>query len=103
MSSELSPTARRLLTRWLQLEEGDALRRAINVRLVLIVVGAVLGAVVILGVVYGLHPALIAAAAFAAGWVTAERHALRARLAMWPTLREYIDWPRVRRDLSNDG
>ena len=66
------------------------------------VVGLVLFLFVVLGVVYQLHPALIAVAAAATGWVVAERNALRTRIAQWPTFKNYIDWKRVQDDLRDD-
>jgi hypothetical protein len=58
---------------------------------------------VVFGVAYGLHPAAIAVAAAAMGWIIAETNALRWRLAQWPTLKRYIDWQRVHEDLAKDA
>ncbi len=33
------------------------------------------------------------------GWVVAESHALRTRLAHWPIFKSYIDWKKVEEDL----
>ena len=69
---------------------------------VLWVVGLVLFLFVVLGVLYHLHPALIAVAAAVMGWVVAERNALRTRIAQWPIFKSYIDWRRVQDDLRDD-
>ena len=69
---------------------------------VLWMVGLVLCLFVVFGVVYRLHPALIAIAAAVMGWVIAERNALRTRAAQWPIFRSYIDWKRVQDDLKDD-
>jgi hypothetical protein len=65
-------------------------------------VGLVLCLLVLVGVAYKLHPAIVAVVAAAMGWIIAERNALRERLAQWPTLRRYIDWKYIQEDLSSD-
>jgi len=90
-----------LLERWQSLEKDDGLRRADFTARVLWFVGLALFILVAFGVVYGLHPAAVAVAAAAMGWVIAERNALRTRLVQWPVFKRYIDWNRVQEDLSN--
>ena len=91
-----------LLERWRSLDKDDGLRRADFTARVLWFVGLALFILVAFGVVHGLHPAAVAVAAAAMGWVIAERNALRTRLVQWPIFRRYIDWNRVQKDLSND-
>ena len=69
---------------------------------VLSIVGFVLLMFVVFGVIYGLHPVLIAVAAAVMGWVVAERNALVTRAAQWPIFKSYIDWKRVQNDLNDD-
>lgn len=52
------------------------------------------------GVFNNLHPALIAAAAAAMGWVISERNALKSRRGRWHIFKTYIDWKRVEEDLG---
>jgi hypothetical protein len=103
--SSLDPTiateTRQLLARWKALESGDGLQRAAALSRALWVVGLALFAFVVFGVLYGLHPAATATGAAIMGWVTAERNALRTRADQWPIFKQYIDWNRVQRDLSN--
>jgi hypothetical protein len=93
---------RQLLTRWQSIQKGDGLQRAARTARILWFVGFALCIFVVLGVVYRLHPALLAVAAAAMGWVTAERNALLTRISQWPILQTYIDWNRVQIDLTND-
>ena len=93
---------KQLLSRWQSLEKDGGLRRADSMARGLWIVGLVLFLFVVFGVVYQLHPALIAVAAAATGWVVAERNALRTRIAQWPTFKSYIDWKRVQDDLRDD-
>jgi len=93
---------KQLLTRWQSLQNESALKRAGSVVRTLWFVGFALCIFVVFGIVYRLHPALVAVAAAAMGWVTAERNALRTRISQWPIVRNYIDWPRVENDLTND-
>ena len=93
---------KQLLSRWQSLEKDGGLRRADSMARVLWVVGLVLFLFVVLGVLYHLHPALIAVAAAVMGWVVAERNALRTRIAQWPIFKSYIDWRRVQDDLRDD-
>ena len=89
-----------LLKRLQSLEDGEGLRRAATLSRVLFVVGLLLSIFVGWAIIFRLHPALIAAAAMAVGWVVAERNALRTRVSQWPIFRVYIDWARVRDDLK---
>jgi hypothetical protein len=57
-------------------------------------------AVVVLAVVDKLNPAVSGIAGIFAGWMIAERNALRSRLPMWQKLKQYIDWNRVQADLG---
>jgi hypothetical protein len=93
---------KRFLTRWQSLEKDGGLQRAVSVARVLWIVGLVLFMFVVFGLVYRLHPALIAAAAAVMGWVIAERNALRTRASQWPVFKNYIDWKRVQEDLKDD-
>ena len=93
---------KQLLSRWQSLEKDGGLRRADSMARVLWGVGLVLFLFVVLGVLYHLHPALIAVAAAVMGWVVAERNALRTRIAQWPIFKSYIDWRRVQDDLRDD-
>lgn len=92
----------RLLTRLNALENGNGILHARSVGRVLFVVGLLLAIFIGFAVAYRFHPALIAAAGAGAGWIIAERNALRSRISQWPILRKYIDWPRVQAELSHD-
>ena len=83
--------------------DGDGLKRAAQLERILFFIGIPLFVTVVLGVVYRLHPAVIALAALVCGWLIAERNALRTRLAQWAVLRSYIDWERVRKDAGDAG
>ena len=96
----MDQNTKNLLRRWNSLENGDGLKRAASWAMLLWLVGLVLCFVVVFGIIYGLHPAAIAATAAAGGWLIAETNALRTRLAQWPMFKEYIDWQRVRRDIG---
>ena len=98
----MTSETKQLLTRWQSLEKDGGLQRAASMARVLWMVGLVLCLFVVFGVVYRLHPALIAIAAAVMGWVIAERNALRTRAAQWPIFRSYIDWKRVQDDLKDD-
>jgi hypothetical protein len=91
-----------LLKRLRSLEDGDGLRRAASVSRALFVVGVLLSIFIGCAIVFRLHPALIAAAGVAVGFVIAERNALRTRVLQWPIFRVYINWQRVRDDLKRD-
>ncbi len=91
-----------LLARLQSIENGDGLRRARTAGRVLWFLGLALSIVVVFSIVYRIHPAAIAIAAAAFGWVIAETNALRTRVAQWPIFRGYIDWKRVHEDLSNE-
>jgi hypothetical protein len=91
-----------LLKRLQSLEDGEGLRRAASLSRALFVVGVLLSMFVGWAIVFRLHPALIAVAALAVGFVIAERNALRTRISQWPIFRVYIDWQRVRDDLKRD-
>lgn len=98
----MTSETKQLLTRWQSLEKDGGLQRAASTARVLWIAGLVLFMFVVFGVVYRLHPALIAVAAAIMGWVIAERNALRNRAAQWPILKSYIDWKRVQDDLKDD-
>src|ERR1051325_11207244 len=98
----MNAETKQLLTRLRSLEKGGGLRRADSTARVLWIVGLVLLLLVVFGLVYRLHPALLAVAAAVMGWVIAERNALRTRVAQWPIIRSYIDWKRVEQDLKDE-
>lgn len=89
-----------LLTRWQSLQKDGGLQHAASRARALWFVGLVLCIFVIFAVVYRLHPAFVAVAAAAMGWVIAETNALRTRIAQWPIFKAYIDWTRVEQDLK---
>ena len=91
-----------LLSRWQSLESGDGLKQVSSMARILWIAGFLLCIIVVLGLYYGLHRAVVAIAAVAMGWIIAERNALRTRLNQWPILRRYIDWSRVQKDLTDD-
>ena len=98
----MTSETKQLLTRWQSLEQDGGLQRAASMARVLWIVGLVLCLFLVFGVVYRLHPALIAVAAAVMGWVISERNALRTRAAQWPIFKSYIDWKRVQDDLKDD-
>ena len=95
----MNPETKQLLSRWQSLEKDGALQRATSRARALWFVGLALCIFVVFAVIYRLHPAFVAAAAAAMGWVIAESNALRTRLAEWPIFKTYIDWKRVEEDL----
>jgi hypothetical protein len=92
---------RRILARWQALAEGSGLKRATWMSRILSVGGLLLTMFVIYAAAVGLNPGLTAGAALVAGWVVAEGNALRTRQLQWPIFKAYLDWNRVRRDLSD--
>src|SRR5258706_2838140 len=98
MSNRITPTSLLLLSRWLSLMDGDGLKRAARLERILFFIGTPLLVAVVLGVVYRLHPAVIALATLVCGWLIAERNALRTRIAQLAVLPRYIDLEPVRKD-----
>jgi hypothetical protein len=98
----MTSETRQLLARWQALEKGDGLQRVVSMVRALRIVALALGLLVVLGVVYKLHPAGIAVCAGVLGWVTAERNSLLTRQAQWPIVKRYIDWKRVQEDLAEE-
>jgi hypothetical protein len=98
----MTSETKQLLTHWQSLEKDGGIQRAASMARVLWIVGLVLFLFIVFGVVYRLHPALIAVAAAVMGWVIAERNALVTRAAQWPIFKSYIDWKRVQEDLKDD-
>jgi len=94
----IDPETRQLLLRWKSLAEGEGLPRAHATIRMLFLVGIISMAVVVFAVVDKLNPAVSGVAGILAGWVIAERNALRSRLPMWRKLQQYIDWNRVHAD-----
>ncbi len=92
---------KQLLARWQALDGEAGLRRAALTARILWLVGLGLAMFVALAVAYKLHPAFVAIGAAVMGWTTAERNALRTRLAQWPIFRRYVDWNRVKQDLAD--
>jgi len=95
----MNTDTKQLLTRWQSLEKDDGLQHAASRARALWFVGLALCIFVVLAVIYHFHPAFVAVAAAAMGWVTAESNALRTRVAQWPIFKTYIDWKRVEDDL----
>jgi Na+/H+ antiporter NhaD/arsenite permease-like protein len=98
----MNTKSRNLLLRWQSLENDNRLQRAKFTIRVLGVSGLVLFIFVVLGVVFKLHPAVVAVAAAVMGWAVAARHALRTRVIQWPAVKRYVDWKRVQEDLRLD-
>lgn len=98
----MNPETKQILARWQSIEKGAGLQPAVRRARVLWLIGLGLCLFATFGVVYGLHPALIAISAAAMGWVVAECNALRTRAAQWPIFRDYIDWVKVENDLGSD-
>ncbi len=96
----MNTETRQLLSRWQSLEKDGAFQRAASKARALWLVGLVLCIFVVFAVVYELHPAFVAVAAAAMGWMIAESNALRTRVAQWPIFKTYIDWKRVEEDLK---
>ncbi|HZZ29728.1 MAG TPA: hypothetical protein VFE46_17160 [Pirellulales bacterium] len=65
--------------------------------------GLVFCIIVVFGVIYRFHPAIIAIAAAAMGWLVAECNALRSRMLQWPIFKQYIDWQHVHKDIGDSG
>ena len=95
----MNAETRQLLSRWQSLERDGVLHHAASRARALWFFGLALCIFVVFAVIYRLHPAFVAVAAAAMGWVIAETNALRARIAQWPIFKAYIDWKRVEEDL----
>ncbi|MHB8954811.1 MAG: hypothetical protein ACYC4U_17715 [Pirellulaceae bacterium] len=95
----MNTDTRQLLTRWQSLKKDGGLQRAASMAHALWLVGLLLCLFVVFAVICRLHPALVAVASVAMGWVVAETNAIRDRLAQWPVFKVYIDWKRVEEDL----
>ena len=95
----MNTETKQLLSRWQSLEKDGALQHAASRARGLWFVGLGLCIFVVFAVIYRLHPAFVAVAAAAMGWVVAETNALRTRLAQWPIFKAYIDWKKVEEDL----
>ena len=91
-----------ILKRWQSLHEGDGVRHARRVAMILRVVSSLAFVAVFAGIATGFHPALVALLAAVMGWLIAESNALRLRLTQWPIMEDYIDWARVRADSSTE-
>jgi hypothetical protein len=90
-----------LVRRWADLEWGSGIERARRICRRLTIAGLVLFAVVGVATVFDDIPRVaLGLVGIVAGWLVAERNALRSRLAQWPTIRQYVDWPKVERDLG---
>ncbi len=99
----MNTDTRQLLNRWQSLKEDGGLQRAASMARTLWFVGLLLCLFVFFGVIWRLHPALIAVSSAVMGWVVAERNALRTRIAQWSVFKTYIDWRRVEEDLRGSG
>jgi hypothetical protein len=95
----MNAETKQLLTRWQALENDGRLQRAASMARALWFAGLVLCIFVVFAVYYRLHPAFVAVAAAAMGWVIAERNALQTRLGQCPIFKTYIDWKRAEEDL----
>jgi hypothetical protein len=93
--------SKQLLDRWKALKDGDGLRRAAALVRWLWIIEIGLFIAVACGVCFRVNPVAIAIGAALMGWVTAEKNALRTRIAQWPVVSEYIDWKRVYADLAD--
>ena|SRR5436190_21117248 len=96
----MNTETKQLLSRWQSLEKDGGLQHAASKARALWLLGLALCVFVVLAAIYRLHPAFVAVAAAAMGWVVAESNALRTRLAQWPIFKTYIDWKRVEEDLK---
>jgi hypothetical protein len=93
-----------ILSRWLAIESGNGLQKARRIARSLSIAALVFCIGIGLAVMrFGPTSLLFAIAGLVVGWLIAERNALDARIANWPTYRQYIDWPRVRKDLQIDS
>jgi hypothetical protein len=96
----MDQTTKDLLLRWRSLESSESPKAIASRCRLLWFAGLTCCLVVVFGVMYGLHPAAIAAVAALGGWLVAEANALRSRLSQWPIFKQYINWQRVRSDLG---
>ena len=94
----MNTETKQLLARWQALEKAGGLQHAASMARTLRFVGLVLCIFVVIAIYYSLHPAVVAVAAAAMGWVIAERNALQTRVGQWPIVKTYIDWKRVEED-----
>jgi hypothetical protein len=91
-----------ILKSWQALEKGEGLKAAASMVRMLRLLNVGLFLFIVAALYFHLHPGLIAVAGLAHGWATAEANALRWRIAQWPTVRNYLDWDRVNKDLGDD-
>src|SRR5438132_3245376 len=90
-----------LLRRWKALRDGAGSRQASSRVRLLWILGFLCFLIAVFGIFYRWPAIIVAVAAFASGWLTAERNALRTRLRQWPLFQQYIDWHRVDEDLPS--
>jgi hypothetical protein len=90
-----------LLARWVALEDGDGVRLLTSRIRLLWAFGFVAWLAAMACVYYGATSWLALALAAVAGWLIAETNALRSRLEQWPSLRQYLDWQRIRDELKD--
>ena len=90
-----------LLSRWSDLESGRGLHtaKAVSRRLSLLSL-VICTLTAIAGIYFSPLSLAFAIPGIVIGYLIAERNALESRAAQWNTLREYIDWPKVRRELG---
>lgn len=99
----IDANTKQILARWRTLEEDSGLRQATVISWILGILGALLIAFVVCTSVIHHDPSFTPAAALIAGWVLAERNALRRRLEKWPVFKAYLDWKRVHHDLDDNA
>lgn len=92
-----------ILKRWQMLREGDGLQHAKRLTLILRVASLLALVAILTAITMDAHPAMVALLATVMGWLIAETNALRLRLAQWPIMEVYIDWERVRADLTTQS
>ena len=97
----IDAATKEVLARWRSLNAEGGLQRVVSVERALWVGGLLLSVFVAFAIFYKLHPVIIAGGSAVAGWVVAERNALRSRLLQWPIFKSYLDWKRVEADLRD--
>jgi hypothetical protein len=90
-----------ILEQWVALESGDGLQQVQRVSRNLSIAALAICMCMSMAAVWTWPPALAFVFGGAVvGWLVGERNRLDSRKTVWPTVRGYLDWPRIHRDLA---
>jgi hypothetical protein len=90
-----------ILAQWVAMETGDGLQRVQRVSRTLSVASFILCvSLTSLAAWFWLPGVGFVLGGAVVGWLIGERNRLDTRKHVWPTVREYLDWPRIHDDLA---